>query len=38
MKKPFTYGMPEITKKLFRINEFSRKIYQAIIASKTRLE
>jgi len=32
------YGMPEMPKKLFRINKFSKKIYQAIIASKRRLE
>jgi len=32
------FGMPEITKKLLRINKFSKKKYLAIIASKTRLE
>ena len=32
------FGIPEITKKLLRINEFSKQKYLAIIASKTRLE
>ena len=32
------FDMPEMTKQLLRINEFSKKKYLAIIASKTRLE
>ena len=31
-------GMPKITNKIVRINEFSRKKYYSIIASKTPLE
>jgi len=30
--------LPEISKQLLRINEFSRKVYVDLIASKTRLE